>query len=113
MNTSNYQQGDVVLVDFPFPDASGSKIRPAVIMSTEIGHHDVIVVAITSQRPSSRCETDYFLEDWISEGLNEPSWIRSRVSTIHRSLILQRIGRLTDKDLKGVKRCLSRALGLD
>lgn len=112
MNLSDYQQGDVVLVDFPFPDASGAKTRPAVVMGTEIGHQDVIVVAITSQPPSSPRETDYFLEDWLSEGLDKPSWIRSRVYTIHRNLILQRIGRLTDSDLKGVKRCLCRALGL-
>lgn len=28
-----YKQGDIVLVDFPFSDGGGSKIRPSLVIS--------------------------------------------------------------------------------
>ncbi|MEJ5251549.1 MAG: type II toxin-antitoxin system PemK/MazF family toxin [Chthonomonadetes bacterium] len=110
-----YEQGDIVLVDFPYSDASGSKQRPAIVLSTDEYHknsEDVILVAITSKEPKTFRSTDYFLQDWLSEGLDKPSWVRSTLITAHRSRIVQKIGRLTERDLQGVKQCIRRACGL-
>lgn len=44
--------GEVVLVPFPFTDQSGTKKRPAVIVSSggyNANRHDLIIMAITSQ----------------------------------------------------------------
>ena len=46
-----YRRGDIVLVAFVFSDASGPKVRPALVVSSAAyhrGRHDVIVAAITS-----------------------------------------------------------------
>ncbi|MFH1650438.1 MAG: type II toxin-antitoxin system PemK/MazF family toxin [Candidatus Woesearchaeota archaeon] len=48
---SNLRQGNVVLVDVPYTDLSGSKIRPALIVSNETVHTlspDMLVVPLTS-----------------------------------------------------------------
>jgi len=44
-------QGDIVLVEFPFSDRSGSKYRPAIIISNSKINRtsDVVLAAITSQ----------------------------------------------------------------
>ncbi|HCF99374.1 MAG TPA: hypothetical protein DEV93_02385 [Chloroflexi bacterium] len=48
---TSYRRGDVVLVDVEFTDRSGSKLRPAVVLST-LGYNqmgrDVVIVPITS-----------------------------------------------------------------
>jgi len=44
--------GDVVLVPFPFTDQSGTKKRPAVVVSSQgynTHRRDIVIMAITSQ----------------------------------------------------------------
>jgi len=50
--TSTFCFGDVVLVPFPFTDQSGTKRRPAVVISSASYHanrRDIVIMAITSQ----------------------------------------------------------------
>jgi mRNA interferase MazF len=53
---SRFDFGDVVLVPFPFTDQSGTKRRPAVVVSLagyNMSRRDIVIMAITSQaRPS-------------------------------------------------------------
>jgi mRNA-degrading endonuclease toxin of MazEF toxin-antitoxin module len=54
--TTGYSFGDVVLVPFPFTDQSGSKKRPAVIVSSadyQAQRRDLVIMAITSTRSSA------------------------------------------------------------
>lgn len=46
----NYSQGDVVLVPFPFSDNTGTKLRPAMIVSNSKvnASTEIILVQITS-----------------------------------------------------------------
>ena len=49
---TEYSRGDVVLVGFIFPDETGVKRRPAVIVSSEAyhqGRQEAIIAAITSR----------------------------------------------------------------
>ena len=91
----SHQRGDVASVLFPFSDASGDKDRPAVVLSTTAYHDEwdeLLVVAITSVPPKKTRTTDYLLQDWQLAGLRQPSWVRSRVATVHRKLIYNRLG---------------------
>ena len=48
---SRFDFGDVVLVPFPFTDQSGTKRRPAVVISLagyNISRRDIVIMAITS-----------------------------------------------------------------
>jgi len=110
-----YRRGDVVLIQFPFSDASGQKERPAVVISTDIYHNDwdeLLVVALTSIPPKTQRPTDHQLQDWQVAGLQHPSWTRSHLATVHRKLIIRKLGRLTPRDLQAVEVCLRIALGL-
>lgn len=49
--TTNYNSGEIVLVSFPFADQTGTKKRPAVIVSSafyNLSLPDVVLMAITS-----------------------------------------------------------------
>ena len=51
-STSRFSFGDVVLVPFPFTDQSGTKKRPAVVVSSHsynASRRDIVIMAITSQ----------------------------------------------------------------
>lgn len=72
-----YERGDVVLVNFPFSEAVGSKVRPAVVMSTpdyerEMGA--VIVALITGRLRGGPFE--HRLKAWREAGLAKPSIVR-------------------------------------
>jgi mRNA interferase MazF len=48
---SSLRFGDVVLVPFPFTDQSGTKKRPAVVVSStgyNSSRHDILIMAVTS-----------------------------------------------------------------
>ena len=54
--TTSYSFGGIVLVPFPFTDQTGTKKRPAVIVSSAAynqARRDLVIMAVTSQlRPS-------------------------------------------------------------
>lgn len=110
-----YQRGEVVLVQFPFSGLSGNKDRPALVVSTATYHDDwdeLLVAAITSKAPRITRATDCALQDWKAAGLHQPSWVRSHIATVHRTLILRKVGNLTSRDLQAVEGCLRVSLGL-
>ncbi|MCX6843143.1 MAG: hypothetical protein NTX53_12765 [candidate division WOR-3 bacterium] len=43
---ASYSAGDVVLLEFPFTDTSGSKRRPALILH-DTGDDDIVVARVT------------------------------------------------------------------
>lgn len=50
--SAKFNFGDVVLVPFPFTDQSGTKKRPAVVVSSSgysAQRRDIVIMAITSQ----------------------------------------------------------------
>lgn len=66
---SNYSRGEVVLVSYPFSDLSGSKVRPAVIVSAPHSSKDVFILPLTS-KTTSLFAGEFVLADWSKAGLN-------------------------------------------
>jgi mRNA interferase MazF len=72
------QQGDIVLIPFPFTDQSGTKQRPALVVSPSgFAGEDIILCAITSQVPQhlSRWDVRLSPSDVVERRLPEPSVI--------------------------------------
>jgi mRNA interferase MazF len=113
--TGTVASGAVVLVPFPFTDLSGSKRRPAVVVSPSgFDPDDLILCAITSQLPPvlSAWEVALDAADLIGQRLPRPSVIRvSKIFTIHRGLVVAHFGRVTTPKLAEVQLRLRRLFG--
>lgn len=95
-----YKRGDVVLVAFPFTDLTTTKMRPAVVVSSDKLNrkfNDVIVIAVTSQIHKKLSDEEFPLstEDQKSAGLPKPSIIKlGKLVTLDQRLIRKKLGHL-------------------
>jgi mRNA interferase MazF len=93
---ASYAAGDVVLLEFPFTDTSGSKRRPALVL-LDTGDDDIVVARVTGQL--SAAPHDVVLDEWQQVGLLLPSVVRlHKVATLQRRLVDKKLGRLTPGD---------------
>ncbi len=80
----SFDRGAVVLLPFPFTDQSGTKRRPAVILSNQSynAHRgDLIVAPVTSNLSTNQLD-DTVLIDWGLAGLLKPSVVKGVLGTI-------------------------------
>jgi mRNA interferase MazF len=90
----------IVLVTFPFDDLTGSKVRPAICLTDEIGTYRHVVIAfITSQVANASEPSDIPLltsaDDFPATGLKVSSAIRlHRLVTIPTNLMQRHLGDL-------------------
>jgi mRNA interferase MazF len=112
------KRGDIVLVPFPFTDQSGAKVRPAVIVSAYPKGPDVIIAFISSIIPAAKPEPSDLIvrpddQGFAGTGLRRASVFKmSKLTTLDRSLILRRLGKITPVLQSGIDQCLKAALGL-
>ena len=107
----NYLRHEIVLVNYPFSDLSGGKVRPAVIISPIHPSEDVIVVALTS-RVARLSPGEIVLTDWKEARLNVPSAVKRGIYTVNSSLIIRAVGKLSASDRKALDVTLRQWLGL-
>ena len=94
--TRHYLPGDVVLLSFPFANATGAKRRPALVL-LDTGDDDIVVARITSQIPPT--SFDVVLVDWQQAGLLLPSVVRlHKLATLEKRLVIRHLGRVTPGD---------------
>lgn len=106
------EPGELVIVDFP--GVTGTKRRPAVILSSATYHSqrpDMILGVITSQVASANASTDYLLQDWQAAGLRKPSAFRAFIVTLPRSAVTAYLGQLSNSDWRAVRERIQIALG--
>jgi mRNA interferase MazF len=114
-------RGDVVLLNFPFSDASGSKVRPAVVVQSDAQNgrlNSTIFVLITKNISRIGHEPTQFLvkvgsPEGQATGLHFDSAIScTNLYTVHEDFIQYRIGRLPDSLLPTLDGSLKAALGI-
>ena len=114
-------RGDVVMVDFPFGEGSGSKIRPAVVVQCDADNRrlgTIIVAMITKQTALVGREPRHILIDISTEaGKASGLWLQSvvncsQLATIKSDRIVRRLGRLSQSLLEQLSRALRDGLGL-
>ena len=117
-STTTYRRGQVVVVEVPFSDLSGTKLRPALIVSAERFHRglpDVIACPISSQpryheRPGAG---DCPLRHWRRAGMRHRSTVRvSKLLAVDKQIVRRTLGTLSPGDLAQVEQTLGEALGL-
>lgn len=111
---TTYNCGEVILVRFIFSDNRESKLRPALILSTQSYHNkrqELIMAAITSNL-DHQLIGDTKIKDWKKAGLLHPSLVSAIIRTIKQEMIRHKLGRLTNNDFQKVKQNLKKVLGI-
>jgi len=107
-STSDHRAGDVVLVDVPYTDLTGTKKRPAVVL---LSHHPDILAAFCTSRLDKAGPDDVLIPASPVNGLAVDSVVLpGKLFTLHQSLIVRRLGRLTGEQHRSVVARLVRAL---
>jgi mRNA interferase MazF len=112
---TTWRKGDVVLVPIGFTDQSGTKRRPAVIISSDqynTQSPDVMIASITGNLQAVRHPGDHLLHHWQEAGLLRPSLVQAKIATVETSIVERRLGRLSRDDVTELDRGLREALGL-
>ncbi|MBX3413290.1 MAG: type II toxin-antitoxin system PemK/MazF family toxin [Pirellulales bacterium] len=108
------KRGEIIIVEYPFTDLSGSKRRPAfVVQSDTIKSPDIVIAAISASAPLIPTRV-------LIEPAREPASRLTAVcvvrcenlSTIQPTLVLGAIGNLSKTAMREVDKCLKLALGL-
>jgi mRNA interferase MazF len=114
-------RGDVVMVDFPFGEGSGSKLRPAVVIQCDADNRrlgTIIVAMITKQTALAGREPRHVLIDVSTEaGKASGLWLQSvvncsQLATIRSDRIVRRLGRLSGSLVEQLSSSLRDGLGL-
>ena len=101
-----YRPGEIVLVAFPFADATTARRRPALIL-LDTGDNDIMVARVTNQ--AARDQFNIELEDWGSAGLLLPSIARvHKLATLEKRIVERRLGALTSNDWNRVRESIQR-----
>ena len=112
--TTGYEFGDVVLVPFPFTDQTGSKQRPAVVISSARYHRerrDLIIMAVTSQVGRSATAGEVAVTAWQQAGLLKASVVKPVIATVEKQLVRRKLGRLAKEDRQALQDALRNILG--
>lgn len=105
------KKGDIVLVKYPFTDLSGEKLRPALILVPEDQEGDFLLAFITSSVTRKGPFDIQLSKD--KTGLHKDSILRlKKVMTIHKSLILGRIGNVSAEQWNTIQSTLRKMFDL-
>jgi mRNA interferase MazF len=115
------RRGDVVLLDHPYSDASGSKVRPALVVQADTRNAiltNTIVAMITTNlshtgTDSTQLLIDISTPDGKKSGLRVTSAVTcGNLFSVHEDLIRKKIGELSAAYLQKINDCLKAALEL-
>ncbi|MCI0742669.1 MAG: type II toxin-antitoxin system PemK/MazF family toxin [Gemmataceae bacterium] len=112
-------RGDVILLDHPFSDASGSKIRPALVIQSDARNAlltETIVALITRNikyvgTDQTQLLIDIATADGQASGLKTNSAVKcGKLFTVHQDHIHKGIGKLSAALMIQINDCLKAAL---
>ena len=110
---TDYNQGDVILVAYPFGERAGGRKRPVLVISPNAYNRatgELVIAQVTSHVSAKARPGDYAIEGWKEANLPRPALVRSRLATLKASLVLRGLGRLTDADFRGAQEALAGAV---
>ncbi len=116
-----YQRGSVALVRFPYTDLSDSKVRPAVIVTSDkylAQSDDVLCAFVSSVLPDPLLPPHLIISsthpDFRRTGLKRSSVLRThKLVLLDRELVYSKLGELSPLLKRHMNAALMEALGLD
>ena len=115
----NKLRGDVVLLDYPFADSSGTKVRPALIVQEDrrnslLTHTIVAMISKNITRVGTdptHLLIDISTPDGKASGLHINSAVTcANLYTVHEKHLIKTIGQLSPGLMRQIDDCLRRAL---
>jgi mRNA interferase MazF len=115
------RRGDIVLVDYPYSDRTGSKVRPCLVVQSDHNNSrldDTILVTITSRTRLAAIEPTQLAIDVTTpagrqSGLLFASAIQcENILTVDSGFVVRRIGSLPVDVMQQVNDCLRAALAI-
>lgn len=92
---ASHQVGSVVLVNFPFSNLKGQKLRPALVVAI-VEFKNLILCQITSKSYSSKISIELYPHDFSDKGLSIVSYVRpDKIFTADPTIVKSAIGQLT------------------
>ena len=114
------KRGDIVLIRFPFTDLTSSKVRPALVVSSDgfsSRTEDAIFIFISSKtdKPQS---TDFLLDqnhsEFIETGLAKSSLIKTgKIASLSKSLASRLLGQVNQNTMGRINKILLEILDLN
>ncbi|WP_297521334.1 type II toxin-antitoxin system PemK/MazF family toxin [Thermococcus sp.] len=115
-NSSSFRQGEVLLLELPFTDYLGKKLRPVLVVSSEELNrisNDLIVLKITGSSHFEEFQVELDRGGLLRGKLKKKRFIDcSSVFTVEKPLIIKSIGEVCPEKMGEVKETLKRALGI-
>lgn len=114
-------RGDVVIIDHPFSDATGSKVRPALVVQSDprnaLLNETIISLISKNLKHIGTDQTQLLIEigtmDGKGTGLKVDSVVKcGKLFTLHEDLVRKKIGILSVSLMQQVNDCLKAALEL-
>jgi mRNA interferase MazF len=114
------KRGDIVLLDYPYTDGSGSKVRPVLIVQNDRDNQRLMntIVALITKNVSRVHEPTQFLIDVATpdgqqSGLNQSSAVAcGNLFTVAQTKVRRVIGTLPASAMVQIDTCLKAALEL-
>ncbi len=115
------ERGEIVLVDFPYSDQTGSKVRPALVVQDDRWNtilDDTILAVITSSvRRNVGSPTQLQIRMGTTESMGSGLLFDSMIDcqtllTYDKTLILAQLGRLSPGVIMRIDECLRQSLGI-
>ncbi len=113
----NVSRGDIVLVDYPFSDRTGSKVRPALVVQADAFNRQITdtILASISRSTHRASATQLFIDistpEGSATGLRQNSMIQcENLLTYDQSLVITKIGHLSAPLMQRVNDCLKAVL---
>ncbi|MEM2786082.1 MAG: type II toxin-antitoxin system PemK/MazF family toxin [Candidatus Nitrosotenuis sp.] len=110
----SFEQGDILLIAFPFNDLTKVKQRPVLVLSNKnhnYSSNDFICCGITSNLDNKKYSIILDKSDMRQGGIPKILRIKfNKIFTLEKSLVIKRIGRINAKKLKRVQKALMELL---
>ena len=104
----NVKQKEIVLISFPFTNQSGSKVRPALIISNnEFNSHsnNCLIIPMTTILKNVKYSFEINQKDLVKGKLIKKSRIRiDKINSIQKNLIKMKIGTVSNIVFNRIKK---------